>query len=298
MLKNGILNLLKPSDMSSQQAVQAVKRLIPCKKAGHSGTLDPAAAGVLPVFLGSATRLAEYAVEGDKEYIAEIHFGIETDTQDAQGQLTNKSDHIVSWQQMEALLASVPSELWQTPPQYSAIKIGGQKMVDLARKGKATEIPPRRVFIHEKQLLREVAQNAFLIRIRCSKGTYIRTLCHDLGRQSGAFAHCSFLLRTKSGPFELDRAITFEQISLAVENDSVDSLLLPLGVAVPHLTRISLSKADIRKIEQGQILTGIQAIDTMLEDQLCALWQDEQLIGIGKRSLDTIKPVKVFHGSE
>ncbi len=297
MLTDGILNLLKPSDMSSQQAVQAIKRLVPCKKAGHSGTLDPSAAGVLPVFLDSATRLTGYAMAGDKEYIAQLQFGIETDTQDAQGQVVNASDRVVTRFEMEELLRAIPYEHWQTPPAYSAIKMDGKKMVDLARKGITKEIPQRQVYIYEKELLREVAPNAFLIRIRCSKGTYIRTLCHDLGRQAGAFAHCSFLLRTRSGPFTLEQAVTFEQIQQAMQNNTLGSLLMPIGMAVSHLEKVELDPANAQRISNGQMLSDID-IDMHKDDPICTLWYQNKLVGIGERNSNTIKPVKVFHGSE
>lgn len=291
---NGIINLLKPSDMSSQQAVSALKRILKVKKVGHGGTLDPAAAGVLPVFLDQATRLVQYTVDNDKQYIAQIQFGLSTDTQDAQGRIADTNDAVVGYEQMQSLIDGMPRILWQTPPAYSAIKIDGQKMVNLARKGIQKEIPRRKVFIHEAKLLRQLDQNAYLIRIDCSKGTYIRTICHDLGMQTGAYAHCSFLLRTRSGPFLLRDAVTFEQVQKAVDENCIDDVILPMGLAVSDMDRITLLSDEVQAISFGQ---AIHREDLPPKaGPACSLWYENKLIGIGIRDGDMVKPKKVLCG--
>jgi tRNA pseudouridine55 synthase len=290
---NGIINLLKPGDMSSQQAVSALKRMLGVKKAGHGGTLDPAAAGVLPIFLGQATRVAQFVSNDDKEYIAQVRFGISTDTQDAQGRAIFTSDAVVDEDAMRALLNALPRELTQIPPAYSAIKVGGRKSVDLARKGIAREIPARRVHIDEKQFLGTVGPNAYLIRIRCSKGTYIRTLCHDFGEAVGAGAHCSFLLRTKSGPYAIEDAVTFEDIARAVEGGAMQALLLPADSALSALPKVRLDAQDVRRARQGQ---AVSAPIECEQGQTLALYDDSgALIAIGGYDQGNIRPRRVFN---
>ncbi len=293
---NGILNVLKPSDMSSQQVIHALKRIMFVRKAGHGGTLDPAAAGVLPLFLGYATRLAEYAMDGDKEYIAQVQFGISTDTQDAQGKVVATSDRVIEYAEMQSLIDSIPAVIWQQPPAYSAIKINGRKMVNLARKGITCEIPRRQVYIHDKELVCQLSQNAYLIRIRCSKGTYIRTICHDLGIETGAYAHCSFLLRTKSGPFLLRDAVTLEQISQAVQRGTIADLVLPMGLAVMHLDRIVLDDEEYKAISVGQAIAEKIPEQQPDRKRICALWYRDEFVGIGTHAGAIIKPKKVFCG--
>jgi tRNA pseudouridine55 synthase len=288
---NGILNTLKPADMTSQQVVATIRRLLSIKKAGHGGTLDPAAAGVLPVFLGDATRLAEFVAADEKEYIAEIRFGFATDTQDAQGRVVSQTDVRVEADTVRTLIEALPESLWQTPPAYSAIKIGGQKLVDLARKGLAPPMPPRHVRLLEKQYLGQTGDNAFLMRVRCSKGTYIRTLCHDLGTASGAGAHLGFLLRTQSGRFRIEDAVTLETIAQAAQSGLTDTIILPMDIAVAHLCRIDLAAGDARRVGFGQALL---APEPLCEGQRCSFYHEGTLIGIGSVNDGAIKPDKVF----
>lgn len=219
---NGVINVLKPPGMTSHDVVSAIRKIYGLKRVGHAGTLDPAAAGVLPVFLGSSARLIEYLAEAGKSYRALVTFGIETDTGDDTGKIIKKINNfaIPAPSVMEEVLASFIGEIDQLPPMYSAIKIQGKKLYELARRGITIERKPRKVTIYSLNLVRMVSAG-ILIDITCSKGTYIRTLCQDIGEKLGLPATMSFLVRTKVGKFNLDDTWTLEEI----ENDKSKACL-------------------------------------------------------------------------
>lgn len=208
----GMINLLKPPGMSSAQAVSFIKKLTGLK-AGHAGTLDPEAAGVLPIMLGKATRLSDYLMDGHKQYLAEVCFGYSTDTQDAQGKVLQRGNQIPSWQDLEDSLPAFLGEILQIPPQYSALKVGGKTAYALAREGKTADLKARKVRIDSIDLLMERGNGRFLIRICSGKGVYIRTLCHDLGEALNCPAHMSWLLREENGSFSLQDAATLEDLT-------------------------------------------------------------------------------------
>lgn len=227
---HGVLPFLKPAGMTSHDAVSLARRVLGTKRIGHTGTLDPAACGVLPLCVGQATRLVEYLQEGRKEYVAEITLGIETDTLDGVGKIVYQSDarHITEAMLRDAL-PSFLGTISQTPPIFSAIKRGGKKLYELAREGvEETEaaIEARLVVIHDLQITRfvphmsthaahpsDAARPRFMLRIECGSGTYIRSLARDIGRALGTFATMTFLVRTRSGSFAIDRCRTVEEIT-------------------------------------------------------------------------------------
>ncbi len=209
---NGVVPLLKPPGMTSSNAVYDVRRIMAEKRAGHLGTLDPGASGVLPICLGRATRLFDYLVDKDKEYVFEVSFGQATDTQDVYGTVTDACRCDVTRRDLERVLPQFRGTIPQTAPVYSALKVGGEKMYELAREGRAVEPRVREIRVHSLTLMEQTAQNRFLLRIRCSRGTYVRTICADLGSALGVYAHMSFLLRTASGPFTLERCVTVPEL--------------------------------------------------------------------------------------
>jgi tRNA pseudouridine55 synthase len=221
---DGILNINKPSGLTSFDIVAQVKRLTGEKKVGHGGTLDPLASGILPVFLGQATRLAEYMLEHRKTYRAEIELGISTDTYDAEGRIVSRGDASnIATQQIEAALTRFRGQILQTPPAYSALKQKGQPIYKAARQGIDVKLESRPVTIYHLELL--VYQSPLLIlEIECGKGTYIRSIAHDLGREIGSGAYLKSLVRTAYGPFNLKNAAALELLQLAVADDIWESL--------------------------------------------------------------------------
>ena len=209
----GIITVLKPPGMTSSNAVSDVRKLTGEKHVGHLGTLDPGAAGVLPVCLGRAARLFDYLVDKQKTYIAEIRFGVATDTQDCYGSVTETSDATVDETALLSVLQRFQGEQAQLAPAYSALKVDGRKMYDLARAGEEVPQRSRPVVIYALELVRQTGENRFLLSVTCSRGTYIRTLCYDIGRALGVPAHMSFLLRAASGPFTLARAYSLPELT-------------------------------------------------------------------------------------
>ncbi len=208
---NGIINLYKPPGITSHTAVAKIRHILQIKKVGHTGTLDPDAEGVLPICIGKGTKVSGMLTDTDKSYRAVIRFGIVTDTQDMGGQILSQYDAAITRQQLEQVLTRFTGEIQQVPPMYSAIKIGGKKLYELARQGKVVDRPPRIITISELKLLDFDGLHA-TIEVSCSKGTYIRTLCHDIGQALGCGAAMEKLTRTRSGMFQLRDSVTFDQL--------------------------------------------------------------------------------------
>lgn len=234
---HGVLNLLKPPGMTSHDAVAFVRRTLGLKRVGHTGTLDPAACGVLPICVGQATRLVEYLQAGSKEYIAEATFGIETDTLDAAGKIISRSDaNGVTLERLRAVLDEFRGEIEQVPPLYSAVKQDGKKLYELARAGEETEIKTRRVRIDGLFVTRfiEGEQPRAFLKITCGGGTYIRSLVRDIGQKLGCGATMTFLVRSRSGAFELNNARPPEEVA-----SEADAALIPmlevLSWCAPHV---------------------------------------------------------------
>ncbi len=244
---NGFFNVLKPPGMTSSQVVGFVRRLLDGEKAGHAGTLDPQAAGILLVMAGKAARLFDYLVDKRKTYVAEIAFGAATDTQDAQGRVIAQGQNYPSMADVQAVLPRFAGDILQTPPSFSAIKQGGQRLYDLARKGEMVVADARPIFVEDIILGRETENHGMMLTIRCGKGTYVRTLCHDIGQALGCPAHMRFLLRTQSGVFTIDTASTLEELSQAKDQGRLADCILPMDMPLAHLSR-----ADVPR-EMGNI---------------------------------------------
>ncbi len=211
-MPNGIIIIDKPSDWTSMDVCAKLRGILKEKKIGHAGTLDPMATGVLPVFVGSATRAVEFAEKGDKEYIALLRLGLVTNTQDTTGETLEEHPVAATRTDLETVLPRFTGEIDQIPPMYSAIKIGGKKLYELARSGKEVERKARRITIREIEIVEQVNEAEYLLRVVCSKGTYIRTLCHDIGAALGCGGCMASLRRTAAAGFTIDEAVTLEQV--------------------------------------------------------------------------------------
>jgi tRNA pseudouridine55 synthase len=275
--------------MTSHDVVSCVRKAFGVKRVGHAGTLDPAAAGVLPVFLGQATRLIEYQSEADKSYRAELTLGYATDSGDDTGQIIRQSPFIMpSQQQISAVLQSFTGIIEQIPPMHSAIKIDGKKLYELARAGITVEREARLITIHNINLI-HVTATTILFDVTCSKGTYIRTLCSDIGDKLGIPAVMSFLIRTRVGAFPLEHSCTLEEISKDREN-----IIMPPSIAIAHLPLVILDAEKSRALCNGQIIHLGDSLG--LTDQVVRVHnQADIFIGICKMTSHTLIPVKIFH---
>ncbi len=243
----GFLNVYKPSGLTSHDVVAKLRRVTKIKQIGHTGTLDPFATGVLPICIGKSTRLIEY-LNDDKQYIAKIQFGKDTDTYDLEGKVTHVYDKKIKKDELISTLKSFEGEIIQKPPIYSALKVNGKKLYDYARAGQNVEIKSRKVYISRIELksFDEGMQTADVL-IDCSKGTYIRSIAYDLGQNLGCGAYLSALERTKAGPFIIDNSINLDNFSSA---DIVKMHLInPLDVM--DLPVVNLSESDRMKVQHG-----------------------------------------------
>lgn len=211
-MANGIIIIDKPAGWTSMDVCAKLRGILKTKKIGHAGTLDPMATGVLPVFVGQATRAVSFAEGGEKEYVAGLRLGLVTNTQDTEGQTLTQSPVTVGREELEAVLPQFTGEISQIPPMFSAIKINGQKLYDLARQGKEVERKARAVTIFALEVVEQVSETDYILRIRCSKGTYVRTLCHDIGQALGCGGCMFSLRRTMAAGFTLDESVTLEQM--------------------------------------------------------------------------------------
>jgi tRNA pseudouridine55 synthase len=252
---NGILNVNKPEGMTSFGVVARLKRLLKEKHAGHTGTLDPMATGVLPVCLGQATRIVRYIIDSNKTYIAEIRLGIATDTYDREGTITGESDtSSVIVEQVKTVLASFLGTIEQVPPQYSAVKYHGKRSCDLARAGIHVELKPRQVEIYRIELI-EANLPVIKVLIECSKGTYIRTLAHDTGRILGCGAHLTDLIRTRCGTFSIEDALTPDEIEQMYHRNMLDTCLHPVESPLADWQAIVISEENEHAVKNGHTIT-------------------------------------------
>lgn len=223
---NGILLVDKPGGWTSSDVVAKLRGVLHEKRVGHSGTLDPMATGLLAVFVGRATRAVEFAERDDKRYLARLRLGLSTDTQDITGTVLRQSPADISPEQLEAALGAFRGRICQIPPMYSAIKVRGQKLYEIARRGGEVERQPREITISDLRLTGRDGED-WLLDISCSKGTYIRTLCNDIGEKLSCGGCMSGLRRVRCGGFALENAYTLEQVQQAADNGAAESLLLP-----------------------------------------------------------------------
>lgn len=237
----GLVNLLKPPGMTSSDAVSELRRIFGQKRVGHTGTLDPGAAGVLPICVGRATRLFDYLVDKEKEYIAEVCFGAASDTQDSYGRVVEQAQTNLTAAQLRAVLPAFLGEQEQVAPMYSALSSGGKKLYQLAREGAAAVEKRRMVYIRALELIQQTGPQSFLLRVECGRGTYVRTLCYDIGRALHAPAYLSFLLRSRSGGFDLEEAYTLDELRALKDAGELWRALIPPEKALAGLAAAPLS---------------------------------------------------------
>lgn len=277
---NGFLCVLKPPGMTSSDVVVRVRRMLPRgTKVGHAGTLDPEASGVLPLMIGKASRLFDYLVEKEKTYVAQLKPGYATDTQDAHGAIIAGSGKAASLEQLQSVIPQFTGDIMQIPPMFSALKRDGQKLCDLARQGVEIEVQPRPTQVHAIDVMHVLADGSYMIKIRCGKGTYIRTLCHDIGRAMGTQAHMGLLLRTQTGMFTLDDAHTIEEIQAC---DDLSTLLVPMDRPLAHVPRVDVVSWAERFVRNGNALTRKELHGEIPDDKPVRLYLNDRFAGIGR----------------
>lgn len=248
---NGFLNINKPTGMSSAAVVGVIRRLTGEKRVGHAGTLDPEAAGILPIMIGRATRLFDYLADKEKEYVTEAEFGRSTDTQDFTGKTLETGNNYPDAELILEKLPMLTGDIRQKPSAYSAIKVGGRRLYDLARRGEEAEAPERNVHVERIELLREMPEHGFELRVTCGKGTYIRSICHDLGRLCGCPAHMRSLIRTRSGFFRMENAISLEEAKSLAEEGRLEEKLIPMDEPLEALPKAEVPERLTRKALAG-----------------------------------------------
>ena len=294
---HGWLIFDKPQGMNSTKAVTKVRRLYEAEKAGHAGTLDPLATGVLPIALGEATKTVPFAVEGIKEYLFTIRFGAETDTDDAEGKAVARSDHRPSRAEIEAALPAFTGEIEQVPPRYSALRVDGARAYDLAREAEDFALAPRTVSVERLTLVEHPDPDHCLLEARCGKGTYVRALARDLGRKLGTCGHVETLRRTRVGDFGEARAVTLERLEALAESGGHDALLgalEPVEAPLGELPALALSGPDADRLRRGQavLLRGRDA--PIVEGTVYAISRGK-LVALGEVEKGEFRPRRVFN---
>ena len=249
-MANGILVIDKSAGWTSQDVAAKLRGVFHERRVGHGGTLDPMATGVLPVFIGRATRAAEFLESAEKEYVAGLRLGVVTDTQDTSGTVLEANSVCVTRAQLEAALRQFLGPIEQIPPMYSAIKINGQKLYELARRGQEVARRPRSITIHALELLEGEGAD-WTVRVRCSKGTYVRTLCHDLGRALGCGGCMSSLRRTRAGSFTLAQAVTMQQVLDFAAGQDPQQLLMPVDAVFAAHPPLIVTLGQAAKLKNG-----------------------------------------------
>ena len=277
---NGILNLNKPAGYTSFDCVAVLRKLTGEKKIGHTGTLDPQATGVLPVCIGKATRLLEFMDSAPKTYVCGCTLGLETDTQDIWGSVLydrRPETASVTRENVEKALRSFEGEIEQKPPVFSAIKVNGKKLYEYAREGRDVEIPVRKVTVHSIRILDwNGPEEPFTFEVVCSRGTYVRSICHDLGQMLGCGACMSSLVRTQTCGYSIENAVSMDDLK-QMTAEQIEALLDPPETAVSHLPRLDLSDDQARLFCNGN---PVWSQDLTLTDEIQAVFFDKQLIGI------------------
>ncbi len=298
---SGWVVLDKPVGMGSTEAVSKVKWLFQAEKAGHAGTLDPLASGMLPIALGEATKTVPYVMDGAKVYRFAVAWGEERSTDDLEGPVTKTSDRRPSEQEVRALLPKYTGVIMQTPPQFSAIKIGGERAYDLARDGEAVEIPAREVEIGRFDLI-EHKDGRTLFEIECGKGTYVRSLARDMGRDLGCFGHIAELRRTEVDPFTADDFVTVAELEAVMKPEDsddrfteMDDFLVETAAALECLPQVAVSDDAATRIRLGNSVI-VRGRDAPIEAEEACVTARGRLVAIGAIEAGMFKPKRVFAG--
>jgi tRNA pseudouridine55 synthase len=295
---HGWLILDKPQGLTSNQALGRLKRLFNPKKAGHAGTLDPLATGVLPIAFGEATKTVSHVVDCEKGYDFTIRWGIETDTDDAEGQTVKTSEARPSREAIEAALRSFIGDISQAPPSYSAIKVDGERAYDLARDGEVVELAPRMVQVYALEIAEVLSPDLTRLICDCGKGTYVRSIARDLGRALGCFGHIAALRRTSAGPFSQDDAISLETLENLSNSDSGQEALLstviPVETALDGIPALAISGDDAARLKRGQSILIRGGSAPILKGPVYATSRGV-LVALGEAERGEMHPVRVFN---
>lgn len=299
---NGIIVIDKEPGFTSHDVVAKMRGICGQKKIGHTGTLDPAATGVLPVCLGSATKLCDMLTDKDKEYVAELLLGVETDTQDTTGQVLRERQVSVTSEQVRECAASFVGDIMQVPPMYSALKINGKKLYELARAGREIERQPRPVTIRELEIL-EIRLPVVKLRVLCSKGTYIRTLCADMGEKLGCGGAMQSLRRTRAGSFFLREAVTLGELQRLKDEGRLEEVLQSVDSVFSDCPALHVSGGYTGLVDNGNPFLPEQSCEKLCHEP--GRWvriyrQDDSFVGIYayEPAKKSYQPVKMFLGKE
>ena len=287
---NGIINVLKPPGMTSHDVVYFIRKTLNTKKVGHTGTLDPEAAGVLPICTGKATKVVQFLTDKKKSYRANIKFGAVTDTYDGYGKVIREAARVdVDPKVLEEVLKGFEGTISQRPPIYSALKVKGKKLYEYAREGKEVEIEERPVEIYELKLVDVMAKDEAMIDVVCSKGTYIRTLCYDIGEALGCGAYMSQLVRLGSSPFAIEDSHTLEEIKAAAQENRLDEIIDTVEILFKDYKSIVIKSSALSSIMNGNPLFGpgiLKGFEELNEGEDISIYGEDGFIGIGTVKYD------------
>jgi len=298
---HGWVCLDKPVEMGSTEAVTRVRRLYDAQKAGHAGTLDPLASGVLPIALGEATKTVPFMMEAQKVYRFTIHWGISTDSVDREGEIIARSDVRPGVEQVKAALAAFVGEIDQVPPAFSAIKVDGQRAYDLARDGVEVELKARRVTIHEAAVTAAPDPDHIEITMRTGKGVYVRSLARDLAAALGAEGHVSALRRERVGPFSVENAVTLDSLAEMVHRGAAPEGLLPVATALDDIPELAVTDQDAFQLRQGRPIVllprQVETLKARLREgsRTVSVFQDGTLVALCSMRAGRLEPDRVFN---
>jgi tRNA pseudouridine55 synthase len=294
MTLHGIIPVWKPKGLTSHDVVSRIRRLAGQKRVGHTGTLDPEVEGVLPICLGQATRVVEYIQDLPKRYQGTMTLGIATDTEDHTGNIIEQAKVDATSFPLEDVMKQFQGRIEQVPPMYSAVKIKGERLYDLARKGQVVDRPARQVFIYHLLVEQSEHQNVFSFDVTCSKGTYIRTLCVDIGKYMGYPAHMSKLTRVQSGPFQTVDCYTFAELEASKENGTFSDLLVAMDEALCHLPALVVDQEDGKRVLDGMVFVWEPTGETLAFPLVRIYDEAGRFCAIYEIHHQELRPVKVF----
>jgi tRNA pseudouridine55 synthase len=298
---NGWVCLDKPLEMGSTEAVTRVRRLFDAQKAGHAGTLDPLASGILPIALGEATKTVPFMMDAEKVYRFTIHWGISTDSVDREGEIVARSDVRPTVEQVKAALPAFVGEIDQVPPAFSAIKVDGQRAYDLARDGVEVELKARRVTVHEAAVTAAPDPDHVEITLRTGKGVYVRSLARDLAAALGAEGHVSALRRERVGPFSTDNAVTLDLLAEMVHRGAAPEGLLPVATALDDIPELAVTDQDAFQLRQGRPIVllprQVETLRARLREgsRTVSAVQDGTLVALCSMRAGRLEPDRVFN---
>jgi tRNA pseudouridine55 synthase len=293
---HGWVVLDKPIGMTSTQAVGAVRRLFEAQKAGHAGTLDPLATGILPIALGEATKTVPFAVDGEKAYRFSIRFGAETDTDDAEGQVVRSSERLPTLEDIENVLPDFIGEISQVPPAFSAIKVDGNRAYDLARSGEQVVLDARWIVVEDLRLIDMPDAATAVLEAECGKGTYVRALARDIGRTLGSAGHVIALRRTRVGAFDEQMSVQLSTLQEAAEAGDIAQHLRPVEVALDELPGLSVGPNDAASLSRGQAVL-VRGRDAPVLNGAAYAHFKGRILAIGELEKGAFRPTRVFNFS-